>query len=169
MWATYDVPLPASAGSLNVGLLEQIASGMPYGAAGSVDSRPYVTNPGYLTPPSTVTYNFTARDAFRTKADIRTDLALNYAHKVGLGKRTEIFGRFTVLNALNRKEIVDANNISTSVLTRSNTTTLQAFNPFTATPVEGVNWRKADNFGTPLNRFAYGTPRTYQFSVGFRF
>jgi hypothetical protein len=44
-----------------------------------------------------------------------------------------------------------------------------AFNPFTATPVEGVNWDKAATFGQAQNRFAYQIPRTFRMSVGVRF
>jgi len=46
------------------------------------------------------------------------------------------------------------------------------FNPFTTQPVEGVNWRKGVGppaFGAPTSRFAYQTPRTFQFSLGLRF
>ena len=53
--------------------------------------------------------------------------------------------------------------------TLGNNATLQPFNPFLDTPVEGVHWKKADAFGQPLSRFAYQTPRTYQFSVGVKF
>jgi hypothetical protein len=63
----------------------------------------------------------------------------------------------------------DIRTINTSVLTRSNTATLQPFNPFTDTPVEDVHWRLGPTFGQPTSRFAYTTPRTFRFSVGVRF
>jgi len=44
-----------------------------------------------------------------------------------------------------------------------------AFNPFTTTPVRGVNWDYGPVFGTALNRFAYTTPRTVRMSFGLRF
>jgi hypothetical protein len=43
------------------------------------------------------------------------------------------------------------------------------FNPFTEKPVEGVNWEKGPNFGKPTVASSYQTPRTFRFSVGFRF
>ena len=43
------------------------------------------------------------------------------------------------------------------------------FNPYTTQPVEGVNWVPHTNFGTPLNTFAFTTPRLFRFSVGVRF
>jgi hypothetical protein len=169
LWATWDLPLPSSAGSFSLGLLEQVASGTPYGASGAVDTRPFVTNPGYLTPPASVTYFFTARDAFHTDSTSRTDLALNYSHGLGLGKRGEVFFRGTVLNLFNQMGIEDINNLNTTVLTRNNNSTLQAFNPFSTAPVEGTHWRKGDTFGQPTSRFAYQTPRTLGFSIGVRF
>src|SRR5262249_30328515 len=45
-WAIYDVPLSASAGKLSVSALEIIATGTPYGSVGTIDTRPFVTNPG---------------------------------------------------------------------------------------------------------------------------
>ena len=69
-------------------------SGVPYGAGGreisvigsstsGVDPRPYVTNPGYLTPPpgTDTAYFYTARDAFRTESQIRTDFGATYAYQ----------------------------------------------------------------------------------------
>jgi outer membrane receptor protein involved in Fe transport len=182
-WATYDLPIPSSAGHLNLGLLQFFNSGTPYGASGLIDTRPYVTNPGYQTPPATVTYWFTARDAFRMADLWRTDLAVNYAHKIGL-KRGELFVRGVVVNLFNRQALTNyfggvnsdldlgcgtGGCINTTVLTNNSSTALAPFNPFTTTPVEGVNWRKGDTFGRATSRYAYQTPRTYQISVGFRF
>ena len=44
-----------------------------------------------------------------------------------------------------------------------------SFNPFTDKPVEGVNWDKGAYFGKPTTPTNYQTPRTFRFSVGFRF
>jgi hypothetical protein len=184
-WATYDVPVPAVVGRLSLGLLQYFNTGTPYGAQGTVDTRPYTTGHpfGYTTPPATVLYYFTPRDAFHMDDLWRTDLALNYAHRLGL-KKSELFVRFTTVNLLNRHGLTNfwggtnseldlgcgtGGCISTTVLTNANNNTVAAFNPFTTTPVEGVNWRKAPTFGQPTSRFAYQTPRTIQFAVGVRF
>ena len=37
-----------------------------------------------------------------------------------------------------------------------------AFNPFTATPVEGVHWRKGPNFGKATTGNDLQVPRTYR-------
>ena len=63
----------------------------------------------------------------------------------------------------------DTRSINTSVLTSSNTATLQPFNPFTTTPVEGVNYRLGPTFGQAASRFAYTSPRTFRFNIGVRF
>ncbi len=49
-WAT--VTLPWFDHLLTLSVLEQAESGSPYGAVGQIDTTPYVTNPGYLTPPA---------------------------------------------------------------------------------------------------------------------
>ena len=50
-----------------------------------------------------------------------------------------------------------------------NTVALARFNPLTTTPVQGVNWNPAAAFGTPLNRFAFDSPRTFRLTFGVRF
>ena len=45
----------------------------------------------------------------------------------------------------------------------------QPFDPFTTTPVRGVNWDLAPTFGTALNRLAYTSPRALRLSFGVRF
>jgi len=184
-WATYDVPVPEAVGRLSLGVLQYFTTGTPYGAQGTVDTRPFVAGHPftYAAPPATVLYYFTPRDAFHMDDLWRTDLAVNYAHRLGV-KKAEIFGRFTTVNLFNRHGLTNfwggANSeldlgcgtggcISTTVQTNANVGSIPAFNPFTTTPTEGVNWRKAPTFGQPTSRFAYQTPRTIQFALGVRF
>ena len=78
--------------------------------SGSVATQPYVTNPGYLTPPpatgsAAVTYDFTPRDAFRTEGERRTDLAASYnfsGHRLG---RVQPFAQLQVLNLFNQFQL----------------------------------------------------------------
>lgn len=166
VWAVYDI-FNTGRNRLNVGLLQNFASGLPYGAAGRVDSRPYVKNPGYALPPSTVTYYYTARDAFRTDDITATDLTLNYTFSWRtLGKDVEIFLEPEVLNVFNEQGVI---NVNTSVSDATRSTTFAKFNPFTDNPVEGVHWAKAATFGKPQTKDDYQQPRTFRFSVGFRF
>ena len=66
----------------------------------------------------------------------------------------------------------DVRQINTGVQTRATAgaaSGLVVFNPFTDTPVEGVNWRLAPNFGTAASRYAYTSPRTFRLNIGVRF
>lgn len=176
LWATYEAPLPKLLGKLTLGALQFFNSGTPYGSVGGVDTRPFVTNPGYLTPPSAVDYFFEPRDTYRMANLVRTDFSVNWSRKVGV-RNTELFFRGTVLNAFNRNKLTNffdggcgtGGCIDTTIQTNSSLSSLAAFNPFTQTPVEGVNWKKGDSFGQATSRFGYQTPRTYGFSVGLRF
>jgi hypothetical protein len=71
-----------------------------------------------------------------------------------------------VINVFNESAVVDPN---TRTLTARNDGSLETFNPFTETPVEGVHWRRGDSFGQPLSEDDYQQPRTFRFSVGIRF
>jgi hypothetical protein len=184
IWATYNALL--SPGTLTIGLIEQMGSGSPYGAVGQsalgtgVNTRPFVTNPGYQTPPATVDYYFTARDAFHTQATYRTDLSVNYNHRVAHAgsSQPELFFHGEVLNVFNQFQLcgcgaaVFSNGGATDLTTIGqgvNVIAAQPFNPFTSKPVRGVNWDYNANFGTPLNALAYTSPRMFRFSVGVRF
>jgi outer membrane receptor protein involved in Fe transport len=184
LWATYGLPWVSG---LTVSALQTLESGVPYGAVTSsgVDPQPFVINPGYLTPPtgSTTFYYFTARDAFRTEGQRRTDMALNYSYRPhGLG-RIQLFGQLQVINIFNQFQLcgcgapvsqnggaIRTERIDQAVRTAVTTPAgYQTFNPFTTTPVEGVNWAKGPNFGNALNRLSYTSPRALRLSFGVRF
>ena len=166
LFASYNLPwVPAKVGTLNLSAVQSVDTGIPYGAVGLVDSRRYVTNaPDYATPPTSVTYYFTARDTFRTNTILRTDLALNFATRIA--GAVEIFIQPQVLNVLNRQGLVG---VSTSVRTAVNSSLYQRFNPFTTQPVKGVNWDYAPTFGTARNNLDYQLPRTFTVAAGLRF
>lgn len=166
LWGTVTV-LDREHHRLNASVLQNYRSGSPYGAAGSVDTRPFVTNPGYAIPPANVTYFFTGRDEFRTDDITSTDVAVNYAFVWNaLGREVEIFLQPEVLNAFDEDgELV----VNTAVFTNNNDRTLTAFNPFTTQPVEGVHWRRGPNFGKATSEAGIQQVRTFRFSVGVRF
>jgi hypothetical protein len=170
-WATYDLPVAEKLGRFSVGVLEQIESGTPYGAVGTIHTQGYVTDPGYVQPPDTVNYFFTARDAFRTETMVRTDFSLNYTHRLPGAKRGDLFANFHVLNLFNQFAVFDLSGggINTTVQTQADTARFQSFNPFTTTPVKGTNWDYGDRFGQAISADAYTLPRTFRFSVGVRF
>jgi hypothetical protein len=186
LWGTYEVPMRHLAGSLNVALLHQYGSGVPYGAIGGVSTVPFVTNPGYVSPSGNRPgglwdYYFAPRDAFRTEGSNRTDLAFNYAYKIPSRHDLELFVHAEVLNLFNVFDLCGCGdtvfrNGGNSNLTKINQGVvspgsggMQVFNAMTTTPVRGVNWNYGANFGTAVDRFAYTTPRTFRFNLGVRF
>jgi outer membrane receptor protein involved in Fe transport len=185
LWINYGVRW---VDGLTLSALQTLTSGVPYGASGPIATQPYVTNPGYLTPPgntggTAVTYFFTARDAFRTDGERRTDFAANYVYHVKGVRNLQLFGQLQVLNVFNQFQLcgcggtvfqnggtVTQTRIDQTVLTASNSAAqFTRFNPFTSTPVLGTNWNYGPSFGQALNRFAYTTPRELRLSFGIRF
>ena len=184
MWANYGVPKLTG---LTVSVLETMASGVPYGAVGTINVAPLVTNPGYLAPLTGTlnkSYYFTARDAFRTEASYRTDLSATYSHALRAGGRgVEVFGQAVVLNLFNQFDLCGcaassvfanggadvASRIGQAVLTNSGTPSLARFSPFSTVPVEGTNWNYGPNFGTATSKLAFTSPRTFRLTFGVRF
>ena len=170
LWANHELALPG-AGRLNVGLLERVSSGQPYSAAGSVDSRPYVTNPGYLTAPATVTFYYGGgRGVFKTETVSATDLSLNYTVPTGFLKKGQFFVRIVVDNLFNQAAQVSTGNQTVFSASNQNASrTMQAFNPFTTAPVEGINYQLGPDFGRALSASDYQTARSCFVSLGFKY
>jgi hypothetical protein len=181
VWATYGLPWVEG---LNVSALQTLESGVPYGAVSSsgVNAAAFVSNPGYLnTPPANqIVYFYTERDRFRTEGQKRLDLAVNYARRVSW--RLQLFGQLQVINLFNQSQLcgcgqavgqsggaATAARLDTTIRTPVTAATYQTFNPFTTTPVQGVNWDYSPTFGTALNRLAYTSPRTLRLTFGLRF
>jgi len=163
-WMIWDI-VSTSRHNLSFSWLENFYSGTPYGAVGNVRSYRYVDNPGYHNRPSSVTYYFTPRDAFHTDAVHRTDLSLNYSFFLPIaGADVELFIQPEIVNIFNEQAV-----------TNPNTTTYDYrygyadFNPFTDTPVEGVNWDYGNSFGKATSAANYQQPRTFRVSLGVRF
>jgi carboxypeptidase family protein/TonB-dependent receptor-like protein len=169
-WASYDLPFRRF-GTFNVSLLQRFDSGTPYSLVTSIDpvqsdDCPQCVDPSkfsYLNPPHTVNYYFSKRGEFHFDNITQTDLALNYFLPV---RNAQLFVETQALNVFNRHGRVSFN---------TDVNLLKPFNPFTETPVEGVNWEKGEDFGkaqNPTSLFTggdYQLPRTYRLSVGVRF
>jgi hypothetical protein len=178
-WATYNFDF-GRIGTLSPSILHSYHSGVGYSAIGSVN-LPF---PGAPTLPysrsllGAQNYYFGDRGQFRTEAVHQTDLSLNYTLPVW---RAQLFAQGDLLNVFNNQAVEDVNFVTRTVLTQANTACQQAangptpgarclaFNPFTDTPVEGVNYRVDPNFGKANNFQAYQLPLTYRVSVGLRF
>jgi hypothetical protein len=176
LWAQYNLGTPV--GKFNFSVLERFHSGLPYSAAAAIDVRQSATlptgivNPGYVTPPSRVWYYFGERGQYRTDSITSTNVAINY--ELPLVRGAQLFIQTDFINIFNEAGVeYPATSVGAvidqTVLVRRTSTALTAFNPFTTTPVEGVNFQKSANFGKPTNRQAYQDPREYRVSFGIRF
>lgn len=181
LWAGVD--FPTFLGNFNVSVLQRYDSGGPYSLAGAINptfnanfygaGKPGgIVNPGYATQQTSVTYFFSDRGEFRFDDLTATDLALNYATGPRWGG-LELFVQGEVVNVFDEDALIAHD---TSILTASNTSTLQRFNPMAGdVPVEGVHWRKGPNFGKATTNTTSGVqghyqlPRTYRVSAGIRF
>lgn len=187
LWGTYRIPGPDSMGVFDIGVVQILESGVPYGAIGPIDTTPFVTGTNYLNPSGNRAdgfwdYYFSSRDTFRTEATYRTDLAVNYAYRLPGLSTVDLFFHGELLNIWNQFQLcgcggnvftnggaTDLRKINQGILTAANSATMQPFNPFTQAPVEGVNWAKRTNFGTQVDQFSWTSPRTFRFSFGARF
>ena len=176
-YGTYDVPLPALRGRLTFGVLQAWDTGTPYGALGYVRSAAYVKDPGYLTPPTSVPYYFTPRDAYRLEDVFSTDLSLTCSWRIA--GAIDLYVAPQVYNLFNSQHVIAVN---TAVNTRPTNPSLAAFDPFTTRPVEcpqgqtsaqckamGASWQKGALFGQPTSPAGYQPARTFQVAVGIRF
>ncbi len=170
IWAGIDVP--TIVGDFNISLLQRFDSGSTYSLAGTINpAASGVVNPGYISPTTAATYFFSDRGEFRFEDLTATDLSINYGTGLNWLGGLQLFIQGELINVFNEDALIAHD---TSILTAANTSTLQRFNPFTETPVEGVHWRRGPNFGkatADYTAFAphVQVPRTYRVSAGIRF
>ncbi|HEX9365825.1 MAG TPA: carboxypeptidase regulatory-like domain-containing protein [Vicinamibacterales bacterium] len=165
IWGSYRAPVPAAIGRVDIGVIERIDSGVAVDVNGTIDPRPYVINPGYVTPTSSVSYYFIPRGQFRWDPTYATDLAVTWARKLGAAKG-EVFFRGVVGNLTNNAAVIRGD---IGINTRSNNTAFAAFNPFTTTPVLGTHWNYSPTFGQPQAPEDYQPSRQFSCSLGIRF
>jgi len=167
VWLIWDA-LSNERQQVSVSLMQTFLSGKDVPAVGAVATGGLVENPGYLTPPNTVSYYFDL-DAFQTGDVTSTDLAINYSfYWTAWKKRLEVFVQPEVLNVFDEDELVGAFNTN-DVQTAANNPGLQPFDPFTEEPVRGVHWDLGPNFGQPQSQNSFQQPRTFRLSLGVRF
>jgi hypothetical protein len=163
---SYSMPVPERIGRVDFGLVQRADSGVAVDVTGSVDTRPYVNNPGYVTPIGSVSYYFIPRGDFRWDPVYSTDISFTWGKRLPQLSRTEVFFRGVITNLFNNAAVTRGD---IAINTRFNNTAFQAFNPFTTTPVQGVHWNYSDTFGQPANFDDYQPARLFSFSVGVRF
>ena len=167
-------------GNLNLSVMQNYDSGLPYSAVGTVDMEPYfdeyLAGTSYIAAPAGRGYYFSDRGEFRLSDVTSTDLAVNYNFPI---RNVQIFATAEMLNVFNRAAVTAVNTSVSSAWTSSR---FAAFDPFTETPVEcpqgtaaaecqamGAHWQKGASFGAPSSATAFQTPRMWRFQVGFRF
>jgi outer membrane receptor for ferrienterochelin and colicin len=165
-WLVWDF-VSTSRWNISGSWLENYWSGTPYGANGSVvvfgAGDFWFDDPGYASPPFWQDYWFTDRDEFRTDNIHRSDISFNISFFIG--RRFEIFLQPEVLNVFGEDGVETPN---TRTLTWRNAD-LSFFDPYTVAPEQGVHWDYGDEFGQADTEPDFQTPRTFRFSVGFRF
>lgn len=176
-WAGYDVAL-GPAGMLNFSVVQRFDSGTPYSASIAVTSTASPDAPAnigdlYTAEPPSTTYFIGERGRFRWDDVTRTDFAVNYRLPV-FG--AELFAEAEVFNLFNEQAQIAGTTTVFGPRSGANRCpgatangACAAFNPWTDTPVEGTNYNYSANFGKASGPASYQLPRTYQFSLGFRF
>jgi outer membrane receptor protein involved in Fe transport len=166
-WVQWDI-ISSTHHNLNLSLLQNFFSGTPYSAIQTISTVPFVGDPedlGYVGTPPPQFYYFSDRGAFRTENITSTDLAINYSFFLNiLGGQLEAFVQPEVTNIFNEDA---ATSVNTTILGPRQG--MEEFDPFTETPVQGVNWDYGDSFGEPQSAANYQQPRTFRVSFGLRF
>jgi hypothetical protein len=199
-WLTYD--LGTRIGHFNLGLIQRFDSGTPFSASAAIlvvaaagqypDGTPIPTdvNHKYANAPTSTTYFFGDRGAFRWDSQMATDVAVNYELPV---HNFAFFAKAEVRNAFNHQAVIGGNTLVNTAATNSN---FAVFNPFTTTPKEcprgtpisstdptvttcktmGANFQLGPTFGQAAGTATtfsqngnYQLPRTYLYAVGMRF
>jgi hypothetical protein len=155
-WVIWDA-VSSKRHSLSASALFEYRTGSNYSKTVTIGTRPYVTNPGYRSPPPAVTYYLDERGSERWGDITQTDLALNYGFTIG---GVQLFAQFDLLNAFNHQAQIGGN----TTIRR-----LQEFNPFTEEPVQGVHWDYGPSYGEPTSSEHLQMPRTFRMSLGLRF
>jgi outer membrane receptor for ferrienterochelin and colicin len=169
VFASFLLPVSEAVGQFTFGVVQRFDSGTPYDIAFSVNPTAYVANPGYISPPTSLTYYINGRGPLRTQNTSNTDLSLVWSRKV-VGS-VEVFFRGLVYNVFN---VLHVTSVDTTVSSNASpgaytAASLPAFNPFTTAPVADVNYRYGALFGQPTAPSSYQNSRTASFSVGVRF
>jgi hypothetical protein len=171
-YASFLLPVRENLGSFTFGVVQRFDSGLPYEMIVSVNPSTYITNPGYLKPPTSISYYVSERGALRTDNIFNTDLSIVWSRKIA--RSAQVFFRGLAYNIFNGQGIANVANIDTSVSSNASpgsysAASLPAFNPFTTTPVKDVNWKLGPLFGQPTAPGAYQNSRSFSFSFGIRF
>jgi hypothetical protein len=172
LYASWLLPVSETLGQMTVGIIQRADTGLPYDIAFTVNPTAYITNPGYISAPTSLTYYINNRGPLRTGNVYATDLSFVWTKK--LKGSFEVFFRGLVYNIFNNQAVAGSGSVDTTVSSNASpgsytAASLPAFNPYTTAPVYDVNYRYGPNFGKPTAPSSYQVPRSANFSVGVRF
>jgi outer membrane receptor for ferrienterochelin and colicin len=169
VYGSIQLPFNPEFGQFTLGIVQRYDAGTPYDIGFAVNPSSYVTNPGYLRAPTSLTYYISGRGPLRTDAIWNTDLSFVWSRK--LRGTVEVFFRGLAYNIFNLQGVEEVDTTVSSNASPGSYTaaSLPAFNPFTTTPVEGVNYRFGPEFGQPTAPDSYQNSRSANFSFGIRF
>jgi hypothetical protein len=172
LYASWLLPVSETLGQMTVGVIQRADTGLPYDIAFTVNPTAYLTNPGYVTAPTSLTYYIDNRGPLRTGNVYATDLSFVWTKK--LKGSFEVFFRGLVYNIFNNQAVAGSGSVDTTVSSNASpgsytAASLPAFNSYTTAPVYDVNYRYGPNFGKPTAPSSYQVPRSANFSVGVRF
>lgn len=169
VYASFQVPANPRFGEFTLGVVQRVDSGTPYDIAFSVNPTAYITNPGYITAPTSLTYYISGRGPLRTDTISNTDLSLVWSKKIR--GSLDVFFRGLVYNIFNAQGVMSVDTTVSSNASPGSYTaaSLPAFNPYTTPPTADVNYRYGPLFGTPTAPSNYQNPRSASFSFGIRF
>jgi hypothetical protein len=178
LWLAWQFPNRFA--DLEATVLQTYHSGRRYSATGSIDVRPFVTNPGYKFPPNIQSYRFSGRGGLQLDAISATSIGVNLSRRIAA---VEAFLDTDIINVFNEHGVESTSGVNTTVRTNRTDRNLATFNPFATDPVEcpqdvpsssaqckGIaNYQLHPLFGTPTSKASYQLPRTFRLSLGIRF
>jgi hypothetical protein len=169
LYANWVLPVNPSVGGFTIGAIERINTGTPYDIGFGVANQAYVTNPGYLAPPSNVTYYIDGRGPRRMETMYATDLSFVWTKK--LRGSLELFFRGLVYNVFNGQTVMSVDTTVNSAVSPGSypASAFTTFNPFTTQPVKDVHYKYGPIFGQPTQPSDYQISRTFECSFGIRF
>lgn len=171
VWLHSELIANEAQGTLMLSFLFRTESGRPYGASGLVDIAPVVASAPFQQSPIAARYYFTARDDLRTPMIMRADVGVSYRRRAPGTVHGELFGQVDLLNLLGTVRVLRPDRL-TIVRTSFTDPSLQPFDPFTETPVEGVHWTFDDENvrrSTAHESLAATIGRAVRLSFGIRF
>jgi outer membrane receptor for ferrienterochelin and colicin len=184
VWVVWDAFNPKH-NRLSLSALHSYFTGGTWGTTIGAATSLYVTNPGYKSPPRSVTYTAEPNDTYKLDDIHSTNFSINYSFIIpAIGKDFEFYLQPEVINIFNHRQVTGVNTTTYDATSGSSYAAyLSYFNPLAGqTPKEcpkgtaaadckamGAHWQKGPDWGKPTGTGSYQAPRLYRVSFGIRF